>query len=63
MIEFLRVFSLRCAPLLTMCFTHSPFAARYAEVRRFAAKNLQAVENDLEKFSRSLNRCAETYAP
>ena len=27
------------------------FAARYAELRRIAAKNSQTVENDREKFS------------
>jgi hypothetical protein len=31
------------------------FAARSAELRRFAAKNLQAVEKDRETISRFLN--------
>jgi len=30
------------------CFRPTPFAARYAELRRFAAENRQAVENDRE---------------
>jgi len=30
------------------CFRPTPFAARYAELRRFAAENCQAVENDPE---------------
>ena len=33
------------------CFGYPAFAARYAELRRFAAKNSQTVENDREKFS------------
>jgi hypothetical protein len=39
-------------------FGHSAFSARGVELRRFAAKNLQTVENDREKFSGPLNRCA-----
>jgi hypothetical protein len=35
-------------------FDHSPFATRYAELRSFAAKNLQAVENDRETRDSSL---------
>jgi hypothetical protein len=31
------------------CFGHSAFAARYAELRSFAAKTFRAVENDREK--------------
>jgi hypothetical protein len=30
------------------CFRPTPFAARYAELRRFAAENRQAVANDRE---------------
>jgi hypothetical protein len=30
------------------CFRPTPFAARYAELRRLAAENRQAVENDRE---------------
>jgi hypothetical protein len=36
-----------------MCFGHSAFASRYVELRRFAAKNFQAVENDRETSSPS----------
>jgi hypothetical protein len=32
------------------CFGHSAFAARYAELRSFAAKIPMTVENDREKF-------------
>ena len=32
------------------CFGHSIFSARYAELRRIAARNSQTVENDREKF-------------
>jgi hypothetical protein len=38
----------------TRHFGHSTFAARGAELRRFAAKNLQAVENDRETRDSSL---------
>jgi hypothetical protein len=38
------------------CFSRSAFAAHYAELRRFAAKNSQTVENDREKFSVRLHR-------
>ena len=43
------------------CFGHSAFAARYAELRRFAAKNSQTVENDREKFSEPLIAAREYY--
>jgi hypothetical protein len=41
----------------------SHFALRYAELRRFAAKNSQTVENDREKFSGPLHRCVATPCP
>jgi hypothetical protein len=34
------------------CSGASAFASRYAELRRFAAKNSQAVENDRESLGR-----------
>ena len=38
-------------PADAKCFGHSAFAGYYAELRAFAAKNSQTVENDREKFS------------
>ena len=48
---FARVFTALHSDADARCFGHSAFAARYAELRRIAAKNSQTVENDREKFS------------
>jgi hypothetical protein len=48
------------------CFGGSAFAARYAELRSFAAEILQTVENDREKLSSDhfvAFRSAEKTAP
>jgi hypothetical protein len=50
----LRVFSLRLHIVAgTRHFSHSIFSAHDAELRRFAAKNVQTVEDNREKFSGS----------
>jgi hypothetical protein len=50
-------FHRRGTPLPTLgVFSHSAFAPRYAELRRFAAKNFHAVENDREKHFGKLRR-------
>jgi hypothetical protein len=43
------VFSLACALLRTPAFSHFEFELRYAELRRFAAKISQTVEDAREK--------------
>jgi len=62
-----RVFALVFTALHSLadarCFGHSAFAARHAELRRFAAENSQTVENDREKLSGPLHRCTETPPP
>jgi hypothetical protein len=45
------------------CFDHLVFAPRRGELRRFAAKISQTVENDREKFSGPLHCCAATPSP